>query len=198
MTRIKPVARADAAPEVQVIYDRIFSPGRDPVAEPGTDSGSPGDFWTVLANVPGTLTHIIGFADVFFGEENQLSRQLRELVICRTAFNIGSKFEYSQHRKHLRNFGYSEPKGEDIPTWASSDLFSTEERALLAYVDELTLCAGRTQDATFERLQSHFSDVQIIEAGYVASHYVAYGLLIKSLRLEYDDIPERVEEVVST
>ena len=138
------------------------------------------------------------FADVFFGAESQLNRQLREVVICRTAFNIGSKFEYSQHRKNLRNLDYPESKAEGIPAWASSELFSPEERALLAYVDELTLCAGRTQDATFERLQSHFSDAQIIEVGYVAAHYVAYGLLIKSLRLEYDDFPERVEEVVST
>jgi alkylhydroperoxidase family enzyme len=198
MARIKPVARADAAPEVRAVYDRIFSSGRDPVSEPGTATGSPGDFWTVLANVPGVITHIIRFADVFFGPESQLSGQLREVVICRTAFNIGSKFEYSQHRKQLRNFDYPESKAADIPVWASSDLFSAEERALLAYVDELTLCAGRTQDATFERLQSHFSDVQIIEAAYVAAHYVAYGLLIKSLRLEYDDISERVEEVLST
>jgi alkylhydroperoxidase family enzyme len=197
MARIKPVARADAAPQVQAVYDRMFSPGRDPVAEPGTASGSPGDFWTVLANVPATLSHIVSFADVFLGVEAQLSRQLREVVICRTAFNIGSKFEYSQHRKHLRNFGYPETKAEDIPVWGSSDLFSPEERALLAYVDELTLCAGRTQDATFQRLQSHLTHVQIIEAAYVAVHYVAYGLLIKSLRLEYDDVPERVEEVPS-
>jgi alkylhydroperoxidase family enzyme len=197
MARIKPVARADAAPEVQAVYDRIFSPGRDPVAEPGTASGSTGDFWTVLANIPGVITHINGFAEAFFRGESKFSPQLRELVICRTAFNIGSKFEYSQHRKALRNFDYPESKAEDIPVWASSDLFSPEERALLAYVDELTLCAGRTQDRTFERLQSHFSDVEIIEAAYVAAHYVAYGLLIKSLRLEYDDVAERVEEVPS-
>jgi alkylhydroperoxidase family enzyme len=196
MARIKPVARADAAPEVQAVYDRIFSPGRDPVAEPGTATGSAGDFWTVLANVPGVITHIIGYTEVF-AQESPLGRQLSEVVICRSAFNIGSKFEYSQHRKFLRNTGYPEPKGADIPVWASSDLFSPAERALLAYVDELTLCAGRTQDATFERLQSHFSDSQIIEAAYVAAHYVAYGLLIKSLRLEYDDFPERVEEVPS-
>jgi alkylhydroperoxidase family enzyme len=197
MARIKPVARADAAPEVQAVYDRIFSPGRDPVVEPGTATGSSGDFWTVLANVPGVVTHIIGYTQVF-GQESPLGRQLGEVVICRTAFNIGSKFEYSQHRKSLRNTGYPESKAENIPVWASSDLFSSEERALLAYVDELTLCAGRTQDRTFERLQSHFSDVQIIEAAYVAAQYVAYGLLIKSLRLEYDDVSERVEEVPST
>lgn len=197
MARIRPVARADAAPEVQAVYDRIFSPGRDPVAEPGTATGSPGDFWTVLANVPSVITHIMGYTQVF-GKDSPLGRQLGEVVICRTAFNIGSKFEYSQHRKFLRNSGYPEWKADDIPVWASSDLFSSEERALLAYVDELTLCAGRTQDRTFERLQSHFSDTEIIEAAYVAAHYVAYGLMIKSLRLEYDDVSERVEEVLST
>ena len=39
-----------------------------------------------------------------------------------------------------------------------ADLFSAEERAVLAYVDELVLQNGRVQDATFERLRAHLSD----------------------------------------
>ena len=34
------------------MYDFLFGPDRDPVAEPGTASGTPGDWWTVFALCP--------------------------------------------------------------------------------------------------------------------------------------------------
>ena len=38
------------------MYDRLFG-DRDPVAEPGTATGTPGDWWTVFANSPDVLEH---------------------------------------------------------------------------------------------------------------------------------------------
>ena len=196
MARVKPVARGDAPPAIQAIYDLMFSPGRDPVVEPGTATGSPGDFWTVLANVPEIIVQARKFADDFVrSDERQLSRAQRELVIVRAAFNIESKFEYSQHRKFLRATGYPEGKADEISVWTSSTVFEADERALLAFADEISLGLGRSQDATFARLREHFSDAAIIEAAYIAAQYVMFGLLCKSLRLEYDDIAERCEEV---
>ncbi|MFP6630207.1 MAG: carboxymuconolactone decarboxylase family protein, partial [Myxococcota bacterium] len=51
MPRLHPVARADATPEIQKMYDLLFG-DRDPVAEPGTETGTPGNWWTVFAIVP--------------------------------------------------------------------------------------------------------------------------------------------------
>jgi alkylhydroperoxidase family enzyme len=196
VARLTPVARPDAPPVVQAIYDDVFSPGRDPVADPGTVTGSSGDFWTVLANVPEVIIHARTFANDFVRSTvRELSRAQRELVIVRAAFDVDSKFEYSQHRKFLRATGYPENKADDIPVWTTSSAFTSEERALLALTDEIVLCAGRSQDATFCRLREHFSDAAIIEASYIAAQYVMFGLLCRSLRLEYDDIPERCQEV---
>ena len=46
MPRLRQVPRAQA-PEgiVQTMYDMLFG-DRDPVAEPGTATGSPGDWWS--------------------------------------------------------------------------------------------------------------------------------------------------------
>lgn len=197
VTRLAPVARADADPSIQAIYDDVFSPGRDPVAEPGTATGSPGDFWTVLARVPAVVLHTRMFANEFVrSSERELPRSLRELVIVRAAFNAESKFEYSQHRKFLRDTGYPEDKADQIATWPTSTVFTPAEQALLAFADELSLGGGRSQDATYTALSAHFSEAEIIEAAYIAANYVMYALLCKSLRLEYDDIPERCVEVV--
>ena len=42
------------------MYDFLFGPDRDPVADPGTSSGTPGDWWTVFALVPPVFDHAVG------------------------------------------------------------------------------------------------------------------------------------------
>ncbi|MFF3372234.1 carboxymuconolactone decarboxylase family protein [Streptomyces sp. NPDC002680] len=196
MARLKPVSRENAPPQVRAIYDAVFSPGRDPVAEPGTATGSPGDFWTVLAHVPEVIVHARTFAGDFVrSTTRELDRAQRELVIVRAAFNVESRFEYSQHRKFLRATGYPEDKADEIPVWTTSIVFTPQERALLALTDEISLGGGRSQDATYERLREHFSEAAVVEAGYIAAQYVMFGLLCRSLQLEYDAVPERCEEV---
>jgi alkylhydroperoxidase family enzyme len=198
MARLPPVSRERAPAAVQAIYDDVFAPGRDPVAEPGTATGSAGDFWTVLANVPEVITHARTFANDFVrSEHRELTRAQREIIIVRAAFNVESKFEYSQHRKFLRATGYPDHQADEIPVWVTSSLFGADERALLALTDEISLGGGRSQDATYAHLRVHFSAAAILEAGYIAAQYVMFGLLCRSIRLEYDDIPERCAEVTS-
>ena len=40
MPRLRQVSRADATPEIQTMYDLLFG-DRDPVADPGTETGTP-------------------------------------------------------------------------------------------------------------------------------------------------------------
>ena len=146
--------------------------------------------------MPEVLLATRSFADQFVrSPHRELSRAQREVVIVRAAFNVQSKFEYSQHRKFLRAQGYPEEKAEQIVTWTTSTVFTPEEQALLTLVDELSLAGGRSQDRTYEQLQRYFSDAAIVEAAYIAAQYVMFGLLCRSLRVEYDDIPERCVEV---
>jgi hypothetical protein len=49
--RVKEVSLAEATPDTRAIYQRVFG-DKDPVAQPGTSTGSPGDYWTTLALVP--------------------------------------------------------------------------------------------------------------------------------------------------
>ena len=63
MPRLRQVPRSEA-PEgiVTLMYDFIFG-DRDPVAEPGLSNGTPGNWWTVVAQSPELLEHCVsGFA----------------------------------------------------------------------------------------------------------------------------------------
>ena len=54
MGRLSEVATADAPPEVLAVYREFFGE-RDPVAEPGTATGTPGNYWTTFALAPDLL-----------------------------------------------------------------------------------------------------------------------------------------------
>ena len=102
---------------------------------------------------------------------------------------------FSQHCKALRAVGFSEEQIEAIPSWGSSDLFTPLERAVLAYTDDLVLSGGRVPDKTFELLKDHLSDEEILELTYTTLTYEMHATMCRALRLEYDDVDERVVEV---
>ena len=57
--RLHQVSRAEAtAPIVTAMYDYLFE-DRDPVSQPGTSTGTRGDWWTVFANSPDVLEHAV-------------------------------------------------------------------------------------------------------------------------------------------
>jgi alkylhydroperoxidase family enzyme len=98
------------------MYDMLFG-DRDPVAEPGTDTGTPGNWWTVFALVPDCLKHAIAGFQFYRHASRKLNPQLRELGQTRAGYTCGSQFVYSQHCKSCRSVGMSEEKIQAIAHW---------------------------------------------------------------------------------
>ena len=196
MPRLRQVPRAEAPDDVKRVYDMLFG-GRDPVAEPGTATGTPGNWWTVFALVPDCFRHAVAGFAFYRSKSRRLDPRLRELGQTRAGFLRESQFVFSQHCKASRDVGLPEEKIRAIPSWSASDAFSAVERAVLAYTDELVLQNGRVQDATFERLRAHLSDEEILELTYITALYEMHALMSRALRLEYDDVPERIVEVAA-
>jgi len=194
MPRLRQVSRADATPEVLEMYDLLFG-DRDPVAEPGTATGTLGNWWTVFALVPDVFKHAVAGFALYRSKKRKLDPKLRELGQIRAGFLRESQFVFSQHCKAARSVGLAEEKVQAIPAWSSADVFSAEERVVLAYTDCLVLDGGRVPDALFERLRSFLSDAQILELTYVTMTYELHATMCRALRLEYDDVDERVVEV---
>ncbi len=195
MPRLDQVPRGDDDPPVvRFVYDLIFGEGRDPVAEPGTNTGTPGDWWTVFAGCPPVLQHCLdGFA-LYQSPERKLDPQLRELGQTRVGWARGSLFVYSQHVKSCRAVGIEEPKIEAIPHWQVADCFTPIERAVLAYADALALDGGRVADGVFAVLRAHLSDEEILELTYITCLYDMHAKMSIALRTEMDDVPERMVE----
>jgi alkylhydroperoxidase family enzyme len=196
MPRLRQVPRAEADPIATLMYDMLFGE-RDPVAEPGTETGTPGNWWTVFALVPDCLKHAIDGFQFYRDAARQLDPTLRELGQTRAGYARGSQFVYSQHCKSCRSVGFSDEKIRAIAHWNVSDQFSELERAVLAYTDALVLEGGRVADAVFEVLQRHLSDEEILELTYITALYDMHAVMSRALRLEYDDVDERIVEIAA-
>lgn len=198
MPRLRQVPRAEAPPNVLKYYERLFG-DRDPVAEPGTATGTPGDWWTVFALSEPVFDHATAHFGMFgmFADKSvsKLDPVVRELGILRAGYVTGSHFVFSQHCKAARRNGMDEAKIAAIPDWTVSDVFSKEERALLAYADCLVLERGRTPDGVFAAVKEVLSDEDILEFSYHVCGYVTHAIMCRALKLEFDNVEERIKEV---
>ncbi|WP_374385666.1 carboxymuconolactone decarboxylase family protein [Sandaracinobacter sp.] len=197
MPILRQVPRAEVTNEtVLAYYNRLFG-DRDPVAEPGTATGTPGDWWTVYALAPDIFKHAIdGFA-VYRHPDRKIDPVLRELGQTRAGWVKQSQFVFSQHCKSLRGLGVSEEKIAGIPFWQVADCYNDQERAVLAYADCLSQAGGRVPDEVFAKLKSFWSDEQIFEFTYITCLYDMHAVITRALRMEYDNRTDPIVEIAA-
>jgi alkylhydroperoxidase family enzyme len=196
MPRLRQVPRAEADPFAQQLYQVLFG-DRDPVKEPGTATGTPGNWWTVFALVPDAFKHTTEGFHFYRSPKRKISSKLRELGQIRAGWARGSQFVFSQHCKASRDVGLTEEQIKAIPYWPIADVWSPVERAVLAYTDCLVLMGGRVPEELFGELKKHLSDEEILELTYITTTYEMHATMSRALRLEYDDVDDRIVEIAA-
>lgn len=194
MPRLSQVGKDAAHPNAQAIFKALFG-DRDPVKEPGTATGTPGNWWTVFALVPDMFDHAVAGFQLYRNPARKLDPKLRELGQTRVGWARESQFVFSQHCKASRSVGLSEEKIQNIPNWQVADCYSPVERAVLAYTDCLVYDGGRVPDGTFNALKQHLSETEIFELTYITVLYDFHAVVTRALRLEYDDVDDRIVEI---
>ena len=196
MPRLKQAGREAENPYADRIFDLLFG-DRDPIKAPGTATGTPGNWWTVFNIVPDAFKHTTEGFQFYRSPDRKLDAKLRELGQTRAGYVVGSQFVFSQHCKASRDAGLTEAQIEAIPNWSVTDVFSAPERAVLAYTDALVLERGRVPEGVFTALKAHLSDEEILEFTYITCTYMMHAIMSRALKLEYDDVEERVVEIAA-
>jgi alkylhydroperoxidase family enzyme len=195
MPRLHQVTRAEVgAPIITTMYDLLFGE-RDPVSEPGTETGTPGDWWTTFANVPDVFEHAVRGFGLYRSPARRLDPVLRELGQTRAGWAAQSQFVFSQHCKSMRGLGVSEERIAAVAHWPAATCFTELERLVLAYTDCLVYDYGRVPDELFAALRVHLSDEELLELTYITSLYLQHAVMSRALRTEFDDVDERIVEV---
>jgi alkylhydroperoxidase family enzyme len=190
------VSRKDATDQgVLDLYNAIFGPDRDPTVERGTATGSPGTYWTVIANSPATVEMVMATTKLMsLGEPG--FRLYKELGLVRASWARGSQFTFSQHSKALRGLGVPDAKIHAIRYWQHSEHYTAPvERLVLGFADDLTGYGGRVPDETMVALREHFTDAEILDLTYTIALWEMHSVVCKALRVEFDDRDDPIVEI---
>ncbi|MDP6376196.1 MAG: hypothetical protein QGI55_10220 [Pseudomonadales bacterium] len=95
----------------------------------------------------------------------------------------------------MRYLGFKEERIEAVPHWQAAKCFSEVERLVLAYADCLVNHGGRTPAGLFDAPKEHLTDEEILEFTYITCLYEVHARMCRALRLEYDDVDERIVEI---
>lgn len=116
-------------------------------------------------------------------DESSLPRDFQEVIILRVAQINNSEYEQSAHRPIAKGLGVSAEKIAALPSWRDSKLFSTRERAALAYVEQAASSNG-VDDATFDATRAEFSPQEIVEMTALVAWYTGNARFVRALRIE--------------
>ena len=156
-------------------------------------SGKIANIWKLWGHSPQTLETFIVFYKALM--KGRLDPKLRELAYIKASLVNDCAYCANAHKSVAQRIGVTEEQIQQINTFATSDLFSPVERAVMAAADEI-LSRNLVEDATFAALQKHLSDAEILELFVVIGLWRMHGLIVRALHLEYDnDTTARMQEV---
>jgi len=72
MPRLREVSLADADPSVLPLYDAVFGADRDPVEQPGTATGTLGNWWTVFSPGPDCFDHAVAGFQFYLSKNRKI------------------------------------------------------------------------------------------------------------------------------
>jgi len=87
---------------------------------------------------------------------------LRELIFCYVGKLNGAGHEYNSHVPQALRAGITERQIAELMSWETSDAFSPDQRAVLAYAKAMTRDIV-VPDEVFVEIKQRFSNARIVE-----------------------------------
>ena len=170
MAVLKPVDPA-TNPELKKVYDEIAA-----------SRGWVSNAMQSLANAPEGLRRFAHFGD-YVRYHTDLTERERELVIV----TIGHQVRYAatHHAGLAIQAGIPRAAVDEILQGKVPQGLPDKERIVVRYVLEFA-SPQAASDATYAELRKHFSERSITDLTLLAAYYLAYGTMIKGLRVELE------------
>ena len=118
-----------------------------------------------------------------------LPHELTLLITTQTSLLNGCTFCADLHRAQAVQERLGLERFRALPEFETSPLFDPRERAMLAFVTELSR-ERKVSDATFARLRAHASDTEIAELTWLTAIGNYFNLMSAALELESDGLME--------
>jgi AhpD family alkylhydroperoxidase len=143
------------------------------------------NLYRVLLNSPPVAESWLDFnSTIRF--KTALDPALRELIILRVSLLNGSRYQAQIHgASHALKAGVTKEQIEALQEWTASTLFSSGQRAALAWTDAMT-ANSEIPDALHTTLKAHFDDRQIVEITVLAGAYNMHTRVARALQIDVE------------
>lgn len=145
------------------------------------ERGQVGTLYGVLLQSPPVADGWLGMSTAV-RQQASLDGASRELAICRVAQALGCDLEVRAHTPFALKEGVSEAQLAALGSWTDSDLFSSQQRAVLEYADTMTRDI-QVPDELFGLLGQYFDPRQIVELTATVGFYHLVARFIIALRI---------------
>lgn len=147
MPHVKPLSKDKAPQEAKPVLDAIEE-----------------NFGKVL-NIFGTMAHqpevLEGATKINDGIRRDLPEKLRELAYLKSSLTNNCKYCSHYHTQAAKKAGATDEQLKAIDQFAKSDAFDEQEKAVLAYAEQLTRDA-EVDAKTVESVKSFLDDKQLV------------------------------------
>jgi alkylhydroperoxidase family enzyme len=147
----------------------------------------PGSFniFRTLAHHPKLLKRWSVFGNHVLSKSTLPGRE-REIVILRTGFRCGARYEFGQHTVIGKREGLTDAEIAGLAGDPSAHPWSSADRALIDASDDLheSQCIS---DATWEALAGTWNDQQLLDIVFAAGQYTLVSMALNTLGVELDD-----------
>ena len=154
------------------VFEVFVREQRDPIA-----------LYRVLANSPKMLRAYAGLAQGLRYEADT-PRELRELLILRTAQLTASGYEWAHHRTMAAAAGVPDEQVAELASWRTSERFDARERAALRCAEEIHEIALSVE--ALEALRDAVGDSASVELVLLIAFYQAVARMIQAFGLEVE------------
>jgi AhpD family alkylhydroperoxidase len=116
----------------------------------------------------------------------RLSGALRELVIMRVALLNGAQYEADVHAPIARKEGLGQAQLDSLAEWAASDVYTPEQRAVLALTDGMTRDV-KVPAVLIERVRAFLDEREVVELVATIAAYNMVSRFLEALGIDAHD-----------
>jgi alkylhydroperoxidase family enzyme len=115
-----------------------------------------------------------------------LDNVMREIAILRVGHLCNSEYEVVNHERVARLIGFSEERIAALVPGREKGVFTPEERAVLAFVDEVVKDGGASRES-FDALAEYLSTAELIELTVVIGVYTMVSQICATFEIEPEE-----------
>ena len=123
-------------------------------------------------------------------KDGELDWLTKELIILKATHRNACQYCVVQHETLSKRLGISEEKIADIggDRYKDSPHFTDAEKTLMDFTVQIGVDANHLSAELWDRLHTHFTEPQIVEAAYVITQYIAISKFGDALGVELEPV----------